>query len=87
MASVRVILMLAACILLAVSGISAAREATEGEDPVAPSQKKSTDPKDIKVIIPSYSKDVSDNGCRVRASPQEASRDPMSTSATCRLPS
>ncbi len=76
MASMRATLMLAACILLAVSGISAAREGTEGEDPVAPSQKKSTDPKDIKVIIPSYSKDVSDNGCRVRASPQEAFAEP-----------
>ncbi len=70
MASVRAIGMLAACVLLAVSGVSAAREATEGEDPAGPS-KKSTDPKDIKVIIPSYSKDVSDNGCRLRANPQE----------------
>ena len=71
MASVRATLMLAAYMLLAVSGISAAREATEGEEPAGASQKKSTDPKDIKVIIPSYSKDVSDNGCRVRGSPQE----------------
>jgi hypothetical protein len=71
MASVRAIGMLAACVLLAVSGVSAAREATEAEDPAGPSKKKSTDPKDIKVIIPSYSKDVSDNGCRVRANPQE----------------
>ena len=72
MASVRMIGLLAACALLVVSGVSTAREATEGEDPAGPSKKKSTDPKDIKVIIPSYSKDVSDNGCRVRASPQEA---------------
>ncbi len=70
MTSVRATLMLAACTLLAVSGISAAREADGIEEP-APSQKKSTDPKDIKVLIPSYSKDVSDNGCRVRANPQE----------------
>lgn len=74
MASVRATLMLAACVLLAVSGVSAAREATEGEDPAA--KKKSTDLKDMKVIIPSYSKDVSDNGCRVRASPQEAFAEP-----------
>ncbi len=63
--------MLAACMLLAVSGVSAAREATEGEEPAVPSKKKSDDPKEIKVIIPSYSKDVSDNGCRVRANPHE----------------
>ena len=71
MASVRATLRLAACVLLAVSGVSAAREATEGEGPAGPSKKKSTDLKDMKVIIPSYSKDVSDNGCRVRANPQE----------------
>ena len=71
MASVRATLMLAACMLLAVSGVSVAREATESEDAAGPSKKKSTDPKDIRVIIPSYSKDVSDNGCRVRTSPQE----------------
>jgi hypothetical protein len=62
--------MLAACTLLAVSGISGAREATENDGTV-PSQKKSTDPKDRKVFIPSYSKDVTDNGCHVRANPQE----------------
>jgi hypothetical protein len=71
MASVRATLMLAACTLLAVSGSSGAREATENDGTV-PSQKKSTDPKDTKVFIPSYSKDVTDNGCLVRASPQEA---------------
>ena len=71
MESVRAIGMLAACMLLAVSGVSAAREGTEGEDPAVSSKKKSDDPKDIKVLIPSYSKDVSDNGCRVRANPQE----------------
>ena len=71
METVRAIGMLAACMLLAVSGVSAAREGTEGEDPAVSSKKKSDDPKDIKVLIPSYSKDVSDNGCRVRANPQE----------------
>ncbi len=71
MASVRAIGMLAACLLLA-RDAAISRAATEDEDPAAPSTKKSDDPKDIKVLIPSYSKDVSDNGCRVRASPQEA---------------
>jgi len=74
MANLRATLLLAACALLPVSGVSAAREATE--DPAAPAQKKSTDLKDIKVIIPSYSKDVSDNGCHVRANPQEAFAEP-----------
>ena len=87
MASVRAIGMLAACMLLAVSGVSAAREGTEGEDPAVSSKKKSDDPKDIKVLIPSYSKDVSDNGCRVRADPQETFWGRTSTSATCRSPS
>jgi hypothetical protein len=70
MASVRAIGMLAACLLLAVSGVS--RATPEGEDPAVSPKKKSDDPKDIKVIIPSYSKDVSDNGCHVRANPQES---------------
>jgi hypothetical protein len=70
MASVRAIGMLAACLLLAVSGVS--RATPEGEDPAVSPKKKSDDPKDIKVIIPSYSKDVSDNGCHARANPQES---------------
>lgn len=70
MGSVRAIGMLAACLLLAVSSVS--RAATEGDDPPVAANKKSGDPKDIKVIVPSYSKDVGDNGCRVRVSPQEA---------------
>lgn len=69
MASVRAIGMLAACVLLAVTSVS--RAAPE-EDPAASSKKQSSDPKDIQVLIPSFSKDVSDNGCRVRASPHES---------------
>jgi Domain of unknown function (DUF4375) len=61
--------MLAACLLLAVSGVS--RAATEDEDPAVSSNKRSSDPKDIKVLIPFFSNDVSHNGCRVRANPQE----------------
>jgi len=70
MASVRAIGMLAACVLLAASSVS--RAAPESEDPAVSSKKKSSEPKDIKVLIPFHSSDVSDNGCRVRASPQEA---------------
>lgn len=66
----RAIGMLAACLLLVVS--SASRAATEGDDPAVPANKKSDDPKDIKVLIPFHSTEVSDNGCRVRTSPQEA---------------
>ena len=35
------------------------------------SPKNSSDPKDIRVIIPSYSRDVDDNGCRLRSRPDE----------------
>jgi hypothetical protein len=69
MSGVRAIGMLAACVMLAATGVS--RAATEDEDPAAQSNKKSSDPKDIKVLIPSHSDDVSDNGCRVRADPHE----------------
>ena len=71
MESVRAIGMLAACMLLAVSGVCSSSRRHRGEDPAVSSKKKSDDPKDIMVLIPSYSKDVSDNGCRVRANPQE----------------
>ena len=68
MASVRVMIMLAASILAA--GACAAYAATE-EEPEKAGTKKSSDPKDILVPIPSYSKDVDNNGCHVRAGPQE----------------
>ena len=68
MASVRVMIVLAAALLAA--GAGAAYAATEEELEKA-GTKKSSDPKDILVPIPSYSKDVSDNGCHVRAGPQE----------------
>ncbi len=71
MASMRAIGRLAAIALLAGAAFADLQAATE-DDPGATPAKKSDDPKDIKVLIPSFSKDVSDNGCRVRASPQEA---------------
>ena len=71
MASMRVIGLLAAMALLAGAASADLQAATE-DDPGAAPAKKSDDPKDIKVLIPSYSKEVSDNGCRLRAGPQEA---------------
>ena len=68
MASVRVMIVLTAAILAV--GACAAYAATEEELEKA-GTKKSSDPKDILVPIPSYSKNVSDNGCHVRAGPQE----------------
>ena len=62
--------MLAACILLAAAPVHSANAAAKDEAD-APAG-KSGDVKDIRVPIPSFSKDVTDNGCRVRASPQEA---------------
>lgn len=54
---------------LAAAGSSAiAREATDGDR--AGQNKKSGDILDVRVPIPSFSKDVSDNECHVRASPQ-----------------
>lgn len=71
MASMRAIGRLAAVALLAGAAFADLHAATE-DDPGAAPAKKSDDPKDIKVLIPSYSNDVSDNDCRVRARPQEA---------------
>ena len=68
MASVRAMFMLTAAILAV--GAGGAYSATEEEVEKALTN-KSTDPKDIKVLIPSYSRDVIDNGCRLRANPQE----------------
>lgn len=63
--------LLAACLVMAGAvGLAAAREGGDG-DSDAPT-KKSGDILDVQVPIPSYSRDVTDNGCRVRASPQEA---------------
>ena len=69
MASVRAIGLLAALALLAAATFADVQAATE-DDPAVPA-KKSTDSKDIKVLIPFHSKEVSDNGCRVRADPHE----------------
>ena len=71
MASMRVIGLLAAIALLTGAASADLQAATE-DNPGAAPVKKSDDPKDIKVLIPSYSHDVSDNGCRLRADPQEA---------------
>ena len=57
MASVRVIGLLAAHALLAARRLADLQAATE-DDPGAAPAKKSADPKDILVPIPSYSKDV-----------------------------
>ena len=73
MASVRAIGMLAAGVLMAAASVADLSAAT-GDEPGATQTnrtKKSTDPKDILVPIPSYSKDVSDNGCHVRKGPEE----------------
>ena len=71
MPSVRTIGLLAvACALMAAAGGADLRAATEDELGKTET-KKSSDPKDIRVIIPSYSRDVDDNGCRLRSSPQE----------------
>jgi hypothetical protein len=70
MASVRAIGMLAASALMAAAGVADLSAATDDE-PGAAKTKKSSDPKDILVPIPSYSKDVSDNGCQVRKGPEE----------------
>jgi hypothetical protein len=67
----RAILMLAASVLLAAAGVADLRAATEDEPGTTAPRKKSTDPKDILVPIPSYSKDVDDNGCHVRRAPEE----------------
>src|SRR5687767_8572675 len=71
MPSVRTIGLLAvACALMAAAGGADLRAATEDELGKTET-KKSSDPKDIRVIIPSYSRDVDNNGCRLRSSPQE----------------
>jgi hypothetical protein len=69
MASVRTIGMLAACALMA-AGAADLGAATDDELGKTET-KRSSDPKDILVPIPSFSKDVTDNGCRVRKGPQE----------------
>lgn len=71
MRMLHVIGVLAACTMLA-SGLDVVdlQAATE-EDPPSAAKKKSTDPKDTRIPIPSYSKDVSDNGCPVRKGPEE----------------
>lgn len=66
----RAIGMLAAGALMAAAGVADLSAAT-GDEPGATKTKKSSDPKDILVPIPSYSKDVSDNGCHVRKRPEE----------------
>ncbi|MCZ7595877.1 MAG: DMP19 family protein [Hyphomicrobium sp.] len=76
MRMLRVIGMLAAYTMLAPAlGIADLRAATE-EEPAATPKRKSDDPKDIRVPIPSYSKDVSDNGCRVRKGPEDKFAEP-----------
>lgn len=55
--------------LAAAGGIATAREGSEGDG--AEAKKKNGDILNVRVPIPSYSKDVGDNGCHVRASPQE----------------
>jgi hypothetical protein len=62
-------LLAAACALIA-AGAADLRAATDDELGKAETN-KSSDPKDIRVIIPSYSRDVDDNGCRRRSSSQE----------------
>jgi uncharacterized protein DUF4375 len=71
MPSVRTIRLLAACALMSAAGATDLRAATDDEFG-KPATKKSSDPKDILVPIPSFSKDVADNGCRVRKGPQES---------------
>ena len=70
MQSVRAIGLLAGACALIAAGAADLRAATDDELGKAET-KKSSDPKDIRVIIPSYSRDVDDNGCRRRSSPQE----------------
>jgi hypothetical protein len=60
----------AACALMVAAGAVDLRAATDDELGEHET-KKSSDPKNIRVIIPSYSRDVDDNGCRRRSSPQE----------------
>ena len=69
MPRVRVIELVAA-IALSLASIAAEVHAAKEDEPAASTHKKD-DPKDIRVLIPSFSKDVNDNGCRVRASPEE----------------
>lgn len=64
----RTIRLLAACALMSAAGATDLRAATDDELGKTET-KKSSDPKDIRVIIPSYSRDVADNGCRVRKGP------------------
>jgi len=68
MASVRVMFMLTAAMLaVGAGGVYAATE----EEVEKARTKKSSAPKDILVPIPSYSKNFDNNGCYVRAGPQE----------------
>jgi Domain of unknown function (DUF4375) len=76
MASVRAIRLLAAALALLAAATFADVQAATDDDPGAVPAKKSTDPKDILVPIPSFSRDVDNNGCHVRASPAEAFTEP-----------
>lgn len=72
MRMLRTIAMLAAGLTLAAaSGVGTLRAATEDEPARVEKKKKSDDFKDVMVPIPSFSKDVEDNGCHVRKTPQE----------------
>lgn len=62
--------LLAACLATGTADWMIAAHAATG-DAGDERPKKSRDPKDVLVPIPSYSKDVSDNGCHVRSSPDE----------------
>jgi hypothetical protein len=64
------IVMLAAALALAAGPVDV-RAATEDEPVSDAARKPSTDPKDTLIPIPSFSKDVTDNGCHLRAGPQE----------------
>lgn len=62
--------LLAVSLALAASATLGVQAATDAIDPSDP-PKKSGDPMDVRVPIPSYSKPVDSNGCHVRASPEE----------------
>ncbi len=62
------------CVALAAPGLLSAREAAETEAPNSP--KKGGDILDLRVPIPSHSRDVENNGCPLRGSPSEVFSEP-----------
>lgn len=70
MRSLRATALLAAGLALAAFGVADLHAATD-EEPARVETKQSKDPMDVLVPIPSYSADVTDNGCHVRKESHE----------------